>query len=97
MARTLDIFQARDLAKEIVLEFADKNMFPKDNFKPNTMEYILWMANQVAIGVLDDENQINRWIGFIQMGLITNSWSTLEQEKTRLTKHMKSDDYRLVY
>lgn len=98
MARTLDLFQARSLARQIVEEMAQQNITPVENqAHPNTIEHITWMANEVAIGRLSDENQANRWIGFVQAGLIFLSWSSLSVELARVIRFADTDDYPLSY
>ena len=97
MPRTIDIFQARDLAREIVEEFAVQNVQPNGASPPNTIEYIVWMANEVAIGRLSDENQANRWLGAVQWGLIILAWSTRERELDRILRYSGTDDYNWPY
>lgn len=96
MARTLDIFQARDLAREIVNELGRQNIKPVQGL-PNTIEHISWMANEVAIGRLSDENQANRWIGYVQAGLIFLAWSDMATELSRVVRFAATDDYPLSY
>lgn len=96
MARTLDLTQARALCREIVNELELQNLHPTQG-TPNTIEHIVWMANEVAIGRLSDENQANRWVGYVQAGLIFLSWSTLENELARIIRFADTDDYPLSY
>lgn len=74
-------------ALEILRELAYYHIKPKCNRrKATSLEHIAWMCTQLTD--MPTGPKRDRWIGFIQAGLIANQISTLYDERQRIKDHL---------